>query len=291
MTLRTLHFTLCTLHPILYTYTPNSTLYILLFTLHFTLDTPHSTLCTSHLTLDTPHCTLHTPQPELTLDTLHSTWYTSHSTLYSILCTPHSTLDTPPPTLYTAHFPRHNLHLTLYTSHCTLYAPHSTLHSPHSTLQTLYFHALLHFRPSQLCPFHTLRCMEPWPSFISMLRAHTPTSPPQLPFFTALLLLTLPKVHSDAEGGPFNLPQSLVIILAMLNFFIIFVQHPMSATVRTHMFSSSSPPTYIASIRRFGLDVDLTNMPQLQTCSSTLTKKSGQLRCALCVFMRRSLPS
>ena len=98
--------------------------------------------------------------------------------LYFILYTPHSTLDTPPPALYTAHFTLHSLHLhlTLYTSHCTLSAPHSTLYSPHSKLQTSHFHTLhltLRFRPSQLCTFHTLCCMEPWPSLIIMLRAHT----------------------------------------------------------------------------------------------------------------------
>ena len=51
---------------------------------------------------------------------------------------------------------------------------HSTLYSPHSTLQTLHFytlHVTLRFRPSRLCTFHTLRCMEPWPSLSFMLRA------------------------------------------------------------------------------------------------------------------------
>ena len=36
--------------------------------------------------------------------------------------------------------------------------------------------------------------------------ARTPISHPQLRFCTALLLPLLPKVHSDAEGGPLNLP-------------------------------------------------------------------------------------
>ena len=97
-------------------------------------------------------------------------------------CTPHSTLDIPPPhstlrtlhwTLYTPHLTSYTFHFALYTVHCT---PHTTLHSPHSTLQTLHFHTLhltLHCRPLQLCTFHTLRCMGPWPSLIFILRAHT----------------------------------------------------------------------------------------------------------------------
>ena len=92
--------------------------------------------------------------------------------------------------------------------------------------------------------------------------ARTPFSHPLFRFCTALLLPALPKFHSDAESGPLNLPQSLVVMLAMLNFLILFVQQ--------YIMNTSSPPsTYIASIRRS----DLTNMPQLQTRSSTLTKK------------------
>ena len=53
-----------------------------------------------------------------------------------------------------------------------------------------------------------------WPSFIFMLRTHTYLSS-STSFCTALLLPALPKVHSDAEGGPLNLPQSLVIMLAL----------------------------------------------------------------------------
>ena len=61
----------------------------------------------------------------------------------------------------------------------------------------------------------------------------------------------LPKLHSDAEGGPLNLPQSLVIMLAMLNFL------PSSCNsnyiiLHSHIISSSPPPTYMASMRRSG---------------------------------------
>ena len=159
-------------------------------------------------------------------------------TLYFVLYTPHSTLDTPPPALDTAHFTLHSLHLTLYTSHCTLYAPQWTLYSPHSTLQTLHFqtlHLTLHFRPSQLCTFHTLHCMEPWPSLIFMFRAHTGLLSSTSVFFTALLLPALPKVHSDAEGGPLKLPQ--LITCQYVGY--AEIRLPLRATVHTHMFSSS----------------------------------------------------
>ena len=107
--------------------------------------------------------------------------------------------------------------------------------------------------------------MEPWRSFIFMLRP-TPTSRPQLPFFTALLVPALPKVHSDAEGGPLNLPQSLDIILSMMNFFILFVQ-------QYTLICSHPRPLQHTLPQYVGLDVHLTNLPQLQTRSSTLTKK------------------
>ena len=64
-----------------------------------------------------------------------------------------------------------------------------------------------------------------------------------------------------------NLSQSLVIMLAMLNFFILFVQ-------RYIIIICSHPrPLQHTSPQYVGLDVHLTNMPQLQTRSSTLTKK------------------
>ena len=98
-----------------------------------------------------------------------------HFTLYTLYFI-HSTLYTWHPTPRTLHCTLYTPQLTPYTSHCTLYDPHSTLYSPDSTLQTLHFHTLhltLRFRPSQLCTFHTLRCMEPRPSLIFMLRAPT----------------------------------------------------------------------------------------------------------------------
>ena len=101
--------------------------------------------------------------------------------------------------------------------------------------------------------------------------ARTPTSHPQLWFCTALLLPALPKAHSDAEGGPLNLPQSLVIMLAMLNFLIFFVQQR-TTTIINHT-CSHPPPLQHASPQYVGLDVHLANMPQLQTRSPTLTKK------------------
>ena len=110
-----------------------------------------------------------------------------------------------------------------------------------------------------------------------------PTSHPQLWFCTELLFPALPKVHSDAEGGPLNLLQALVIMLATLNFlilvmyqYIIICSHPLPL--------QHTSPQYV------GLDVRLTNTPQLQTRSSTLTKKLRS--CAVpFVFSCQTLPS
>ena len=96
--------------------------------------------------------------------------------------------------------------------------------------------------------------------------ARAPTSRPQLRLCTTLLLPALPKVHSDAEGGPLNLPQSLVIMLAMLNVLILFMQ-------RYIIICSHPRPLQHTSPQYVGLDVHLANMSQLQTRSSTLTKK------------------
>ena len=96
--------------------------------------------------------------------------------------------------------------------------------------------------------------------------ACTLTSHPQLRFCTALLLPPLSKVHSDAEGGPLNLSQSLLIMLALLKVLIPFVQQ--------HIIICSHPlPLRHTSPQCVGLGVHRTNMPQLQTRSSTLTKK------------------
>ena len=98
--------------------------------------------------------------------------------------------------------------------------------------------------------------------------ARTPTSHPQLRFCTALLLPALAKVHSAAEGGPLNLPQSMVIMLDMLNFFILFVQQYII------IICSHPRPLQHTSPQYVGLDVHLASMSQLQTRSSTLTKKA-----------------
>ena len=65
--------------------------------------------------------------------------------------------------------------------------------------------------------------MEPWRNLIFMLRGHTLAFCPQLTFFfTALLLPAFETVHSDAEGGPLNILQLLVNMLAVLKFVRLF---------------------------------------------------------------------
>ena len=54
-----------------------------------------------------------------------------------------------------------------------------------------------------------------WPPYLSSSTSFLQC----ITFFPAL-----PKVHSDAEGGPLNLPQSLVIMFSMLDFLILFMQ-------------------------------------------------------------------
>ena len=285
LTLHTLHFTLHALHLTHYIlhsthytwhptpHTPHSTLYTshlsTLHTWHCTLYAAHSTLCTAHFTLHTPHFTLDTPHSTLytsriTLDTLHFTLHTLHLTPH----TPHSTL-------YTSHLS------TLHTWHCTLYAPHSTLYSPHSTLYTFTPYTL-HFtlHPYNFTLFALYAVWNPGLASFSCC-ARTPTSRPQLWFCTALLLPALPKVHSDAEGGPLNLPQSIVIMLAILNFLILLVQ-PYTIILCCH-----PRPIQHTSPQYVGLDVHLTNMPR----SSTLTKKLRSCAVPFCVFMPNSLPS
>ena len=86
-----------------------------------------------------------------------------------------------------------------------------------------------------------------------------PTSHPQLWFCTELLFPALPKVHSDAEGGPLNLLQALVIMLATLNFLILVMHQYIIIPVCSHP------------------------LPLQHT--SHVDEKAAQLRCALCVFM------
>ena len=145
----------------------------------------------------------------------------------------------------------HTLHFTIHTLHFHTFTPYTSLYN----LANLNF------------PHFTLRSMESWPSSCIFI-ARTPTSScPQLRLCTALLIPALPKVHSDAEGGPLHLPQSLVIMLAMLNFLILFVQQYIRIICSHPRPLQHTLPQYL------GLDGHLTNMPQLQTSSSTLTKK------------------
>ena len=221
-----------------------------------TLDTQHSTLQTPHSDLYTPHSTpyiLHS-----TLHTLHFTLHTLHltpRTLHSTLCTPHCNYALP----FTVYAVRCTLH-TLYTLQSTRY----TLHFALSTLYTLHF--TLHPHSFTLFALYAV-----WnlglASFSCCARTPTRTSRPQLPFCTALLLPALPKVHSDAEGGPLNLPQSLVIMLAMLNFLIPSVQQCII------IICSYRRPLERTSPQSVRLDVHLTNMPHLQIRWSTLTAK------------------
>ena len=115
-------------------------------------------------------------------------------TLLLIIYKPHSTstltTQSPQSTLFTLHSTTYTS--TLRTRTFSLFTLHFTL-DPHncagSTLETAWNLGLASF---PCC-------------------ARTPTSRPQLLFFTALLLPALPKAHSNVEGGLLNLPQSLVL--------------------------------------------------------------------------------
>ena len=218
-------------------------------------------MCTLHLTPRALYFTLHTLN--FILDTLHTTFYTF--TLYTTLYTPHSTLDTPAPSTPHTHYPvrftLHNFPLThtCHPVHCTLHTLHCKLYI--FTLYTLLFTLGPH-------NFALLTLYAAWNLGLASFSccARTPASRPQLSFFTALLLPALPKVHSDTEGGPLNLPQSLVIMLAMLNFFILFVQEYTIICSHPHLLQRRLP-------QDVGLGVHLTNMSRFQTHWSTLTKK------------------
>ena len=232
--------------------------------LHLALHTPHSTLCTAHFTLHTPHFTLDTPHSTLytsriTLDTLHFTLHTLH-------LTPH----TPHPTLYSLHF------TLVYTAHLTLYTVRSTLYTLQSTLHTLHFHAIhltLHFAPLQLYTFRTLRCMKPWPSFIFMLRTHT--------YLSSATLVLHCVTSSRASKGPLRCRRWTFESSPINSHHVGYSEfpHPPRATVHNNpMLSSSSHPTYIASIRRFGCS------PYQHAPLVHVDEKAAQLRCAFLCF-------
>ena len=241
----------------------------------------HSRLYTSHLTLNTPHSTLSL-----------STLWTLHLTLYTLtFYTPHSTLCTLHIfSLHTLHLTPHTPYPTLYTLHFTLYTVRSTLYTLQPTLYTLHFHTLhltLHFSPAQPYTCHTCPWMERWPSFIFMLRTHAYLTS-STSAFHCVLLPALPKVHSDAEGWPFHLPQSLVIMLALLSFLILFVQHYIKVICSHPRPLQHTSPQYV------GLEWFGCSSHQHAAASDPLVhfdEKTEQLRCALCVFMPSSLPS
>ena len=99
--------------------------------------------------------------------------------------------------------------------------------------------------------------------------------------FLHCLLPALPKAHSDAEGGPLNLPQSLVIMLAMLNFLILFVQQYII------IICSHPRPLQHTSPQYVGLDAHYQHAPASDPLVH-VDEKAAQLRCALCVFMPSS---
>ena len=288
MTLCTLHFPLYTLSPALYT--SHSKPYTAFYTLYSTLDTAHSiyavrsTLYTRHMTLHTlytlyaPHSTLYTS--DLTLGTWHSALHFTLRTLNFTLDTLHYILHS---TLYTLHFIPHTLHLTPHTLHNTLRTPHFTLCTAHCMLYTL--HYTVHIRHFTLRPyarrtlhFNTERSMEPWPSFIFMLRTHTYLSSSTW----ALRCVT----SSRPAKGPLRCRRWTFESSPITSLYVGYDVFPflLSATVHhNHMFSPSSPPTYIASIRWFGW-----SPYQHAPASGPLVhvdEKAAQLRCALCVFM------
>ena len=90
----------------------------------------------------------------------------------------------------------------------------------------------------------------------------------------------LPRAHSDAESGLLNLPQSLVIMLVMLNFRILFVQQYIIIILCSHLH-----PFKHTSLQYVGLDAHLPSMPQLHTdektevpCQSSFRPSPGALK-------------
>ena len=107
-------------------------------------------------------------------------------------------------------------------------------------------------------------------------------------FLDCLLFPALPKVHSDAQSGPLNVPQSLVIMLAMLNFFILLLQQCTFICAHSCPFQHTSP-TYII---RFGMvwTVAVPTRPSFRPARH-VDEKAAQLHCGLGVFMPSSMPS
>ena len=170
----------------------------------------------------------------------------------------------------------------MYAVRCTLHTLHSTVHTLHFTLCTFHtLHLTLHPAPSQLYTFRTLRCMEPWPSFFFMLRTHTYS---YLSSSTSVLHCV---TSSRASKGPLRCRRWTFESSPITGHHVGYAEfpHPLSATVHNnHMFLSPSPPTYIASICRFGC-----SPYQHAPASDPLVHVDGeaaQLCCSLCVHSK-----
>ena len=112
-----------------------------------------------------------------------------------------------------------------------------------------------------------------------------PTSHPQLRFCTALLF------PSRASKGPLRCRRWTFESFPIGGHHVGYAEcpHPLHATVRNHMLSSSPPTLYVASIRTSGC-----SPYQYAPASHPLVhadRQAAQLRCALCVFMPSSLPN
>ena len=148
----------------------------------------------------------------------HFTLYT----LYSKLYTPHSTLDTPTPALYTAHFTLHNF--VPYTLHSTLYTVRFTVHTLHFKLCTFTLYTL-HFT---LDPhnFALFTLYAAWnlglASFPCCTRARTYLSS------STSVSHCVASSRASVRCRRWTFESALitchfVAMLAMLNFFILFV--------------------------------------------------------------------
>ena len=169
------------------------------------------------------------------------------------------------------------------------------------TLQSVRFRTLnftLHVRPHNLALF-TLDTV--WNLGLATLSCcvRTSTCRPELSPLTALLLPTLPKVHSGAKGGPLNFPLHCALCTPHFTLHTLHVtlhtrqfnfQHTLHATVytlnftlhtlRSNFFHTLHPTRHTL---RFTLHT-------LHLALHTFTRGTHHLRLPLC-FMPITLPS